>query len=124
MKSSGKQVRHIAFTPPEHLPDVHAEREQLHQNKECKHPLEEAKHKLKVAQRKGDYESASQLRYATIPELKCDIPSEGTSSDAMLGERVTLDNITCVVAHATGIPVQSLLKGERECLIHVRLSWQ
>ena len=59
MKSSDKPVCYIAFTPPEHSPDVHAEHERLHRNKECKHCLEEAKHELEVAQRKGDYEAAS-----------------------------------------------------------------
>ena len=37
----------------------------------------------------------------------------------MLSERVTSDDIARVVARATGIPVQSLLKGERERLVHV-----
>jgi ATP-dependent Clp protease ATP-binding subunit ClpB len=60
------------------------------------------------------------LRFATIPELECE---EGTSSGAMLGECITSDDIARVVDHAMGIPVQSLLKGERERLIHVRISY-
>ena len=83
--------------------------------------LEEAKHELEVAQCKGDYEAASRLRYATIPDLECNIPTEGASSDAMLGEHITSDDIAHVVAHATGIPVQSLLNGERERLIHIHV---
>ena len=39
----------------------------------------------------------------------------------MLHERVTSDDVARVVAKATGIPVQSLLKGEKEKLVHVRL---
>ncbi|KAH8992997.1 P-loop containing nucleoside triphosphate hydrolase protein [Lactarius akahatsu] len=96
-----------------------AERERLQRNKERKRRLEEAKHELEVAQRKGDYEAASRLRYATIPELEREIPAEGAGSGAMLGERVTSDDIARVVARATGIPVQSLLKGERERLVHM-----
>jgi hypothetical protein len=95
------------------------ERERLHRNKERKRRLEEAKHKLEVAQRKGDFEAASRLRYATIPELEREIPAEGNGEGAMLSERVTSDDIARVVARATGIPVQSLLKGERERLVHV-----
>ena len=38
----------------------------------------------------------------------------------MLHDRVTSADIARVVAKATGIPVQSLLKGEREKLVHVR----
>ncbi|KAH9052308.1 P-loop containing nucleoside triphosphate hydrolase protein [Lactarius vividus] len=96
-----------------------AERERLQRNKERKRRLEEAKHELEVAQRKGDYEAASRLRYATIPELEREIPAEGAGSGAMLGERVTSDDIARVVARATGIPVQSLLKGERERLVYM-----
>ena len=99
---------------------MRAERARLQRNKECKRRLEEAKHQLDVAQRKGDYEVASRLRYATIPELEREIPTEGSSSGALLGERVTLDDIARVVARSTGIPVQSLLKRERGRLIHVR----
>lgn len=102
------------------LPGTWTERERLQRNKERKRRLEEAKHKLEVAQRKGDYEAASRLRYATIPELELEIPAEGNGAGAMLSERVTSDDIARVVARSTGIPVQSLLKGERERLVHVR----
>lgn len=95
------------------------ERDRLHRNKERKRRLEDAKHELEVAQRKGDFEVASRLRYATIPELEREIPAEGNGEGAMLSERVTSDDIARVVARTTGIPVQSLLKGERERLVHV-----
>lgn len=95
------------------------ERERLHRNKERKRRLEKAKHELEVAQRKGDFEAASRLRYATIPELEREIPAESNGEGAMLSERVTSDDIARVVARATGIPVQTLLKGERERLVHV-----
>lgn len=91
----------------------------LHRNKERKRRLEEAKHELEVAQRKGDFEAASRLRYATIPQLEREIPAKGNGEGAMLSERVTSDDIARVVARATGIPVQTLLKGERERLVHV-----
>lgn len=123
MRSNGKPVRRVSFLPPERSPDIRAERGRLQRNKERKRRLEEAKHELEVAQRKGDYEAASRLRYATIPELELEIPTEGTGCSAMLGERVRSDDIARVVARATGIPVQSLLKGERERLVHVRISY-
>ena len=102
-----------------HLITYGIERERLLRNKERKRRLEEAKHELEVAQRKGDFEAASRLRYATIPELEREIPAEANGEGAMLSERVTSDDIARVVARATGIPVQSLLKGERERLVHV-----
>jgi ATP-dependent Clp protease ATP-binding subunit ClpB len=70
-----------------------------------------------------------------IPELEAQLPRhkdrETTASNddslsaaaglSMLHDRVTSSDIARVVAKATGIPVQSLLKGEREKLAHVRL---
>jgi len=41
---------------------------------------------------------------------------------SMLHERVTSNDIARVVAKATGIPVQNLMKGERDRLVHVRAS--
>ena len=105
-----------------------AERARLDKIKETKERLDEAKRELEIAQRQGQYEKASRLRFATIPELEKQLPAEGERGEsedaegplAMLHDRVTSADIARVVAKATGIPVQSLLKGEREKLVHVR----
>ena len=95
--------------------------------KDIKKRLAESKHQLEVAQREGQYELASRLRFATIPDLERQLPSESESEAmeespmAMLHDRVTSNDISRVVARATGIPVQNLLKGERDKLVHVRL---
>ena len=94
--------------------------------KDIKKRLAEAKYQLEVAQREGQYELASRLRFATIPDLERQLPSERESEAmeespmAMLHDRVTSNDISRVVARATGIPVQNLLKGERDKLVHVR----
>ena len=92
--------------------------------------LEDAKYQLEVAQRQGQYELASKLRFSTIPDLEKQIPSERQAEaidESPLGmalhERVTSSDIARVVAKATGIPVQNLLKGERDKLVHVCLSF-
>lgn len=91
--------------------------------KDLKERLEDAKHQLEVAQRQGRFELASRLRFSTIPELERQLPDENAetlqSESSMLHERVTSDDISRVVAKATGIPVQNLLKGERDKLVHV-----
>lgn len=67
------------------------------------------------------------LRYSTIPELERQLPTENESREdhesplSMLHDRVTSDDIARVVAKSTGIPVQNLLKGERDKLVHVRI---
>ena len=96
--------------------------------KDIKKRLAEARHQLEVAQREGRYEFASRLRFATIPDLERQLPSESESEAmeespmAMLHDRVTSNDISRVVARATGIPVQNLLKGERDKLVHVRFN--
>ncbi|KAI0760844.1 P-loop containing nucleoside triphosphate hydrolase protein [Irpex lacteus] len=103
-----------------------AERTRLQQIKDLKERLEEAKYELEVAQRQGQYEKASRLRFSTIPELEKQLPKENESREeegegalSMLHDRVTSNDISRVVAKATGIPVQNLLKGEREKLVHM-----
>ncbi|EKM81533.1 hypothetical protein AGABI1DRAFT_125912 [Agaricus bisporus var. burnettii JB137-S8] len=104
-----------------------AERSRLEHVKEVKKKLEEAKYQLEVSQRQGQYELASKLRYATIPELERQLPKEEKkkeslveeSEEPMLHERVTSSDIARVVAKATGIPVTNLLKGERDKLVHM-----
>jgi ATP-dependent Clp protease ATP-binding subunit ClpB len=106
-----------------------AERDRLNSIKDLKKRLEEAKHGLEVAQRAGHYEKASQLRFATIPDLQRQLPNETETKNkeledegklgGMLHDRVTSDDIARVVAKATGIPVTNLLKGERDKLVHV-----
>jgi ATP-dependent Clp protease ATP-binding subunit ClpB len=100
------------------------ERDRLEKVKEAKMKLEEAKYQLEVAQRQGQYEVASRLRYSTIPELERQLPDEDAENDedsplSMLHSRVTSNDIARVVGKATGIPVQNLLKGERDKLVHV-----
>ncbi|GJE93775.1 ATP-dependent Clp protease ATP-binding subunit ClpA [Phanerochaete sordida] len=104
-----------------------AERAKLQRIKDVKARLEQAKHELDVAQRQGAFERASQLRFATIPELEKQLPQEserareeeGEGALTMLHDRVESSDISRVVAKATGIPVQSLLKGEREKLVNM-----
>ncbi|KAG6872381.1 hypothetical protein C0995_010133 [Termitomyces sp. Mi166 len=103
-----------------------AERARLDRMKDVKQRLEEAKHQLEVSQRQGQYEIASRLRFSTIPELERQLPAEGEAGQedlesplAMLHDRVTSNDISRVVAKATGIPVQNLLRGEKDKLVHV-----
>ncbi|KAG1760072.1 P-loop containing nucleoside triphosphate hydrolase protein [Suillus occidentalis] len=102
------------------------ERARLDRIKDLKKQLEDAKHEFEVAQRHGQYDKASQLRFGTIPELERQLPRDSEMKDdaeesplSMLHDRVTSNDIARVVAKATGIPVQNLLKGERDKLVHM-----
>jgi ATP-dependent Clp protease ATP-binding subunit ClpB len=110
------------------------ERERVERIKDAKRRLEEARYELEVAQREGRYEEASRLRYATIPELERELPSENREKERekreeeeeeewdMFHDRVTSNDIAKVVARSTGIPVTNLVKGERGRLVNVRVT--
>ena len=82
---------------------------------------------LENAQRTGDFEKASRLRFSTIPALQAKLPKLeaelGSDAEGEAGmtvrDRVTSEDIAVVVAKSTGIPVSNLLKGERERLVHM-----
>lgn len=103
------------------------ERSRVDEIKDIKMQLESAGIDLENAQRQGDFEKASRLRYSTIPALQKRLPKAEAELDAEAAEhpdlvvrdKVTSEDIAVVVGKATGIPVSSLLKGERERLIHM-----
>ncbi|KAJ3343223.1 chaperone ATPase hsp78 [Gonapodya sp. JEL0774] len=95
------------------------EREEIEEIKQIKTQLEQAKTELEMAQRRGDLHRASELKYGTIPELERQLPTDSDEDhpESLIHERVTSDDIARVVSKATGIPVQSLMRGEREKLL-------
>lgn len=97
------------------------EKQRLDEVKRVKQQLGEARQELEEALRKGDYQRASELRFSTIPELEQKIPKEkeDETEHQLLHERVTAEDIAKVVSRATGIPVTTLLKGEREKLLQM-----
>ena len=112
------------------MSDINLERARLDRIKDIKKRLEDAKYELEVSQRQGQFDIASRLRFSTIPELERQLPAQGEPGEedaesplAMLHDRVTSNDISRVVAKATGIPVQNLLKGERDKLVHVCVSF-
>ncbi|KAL7416887.1 P-loop containing nucleoside triphosphate hydrolase protein [Mrakia frigida] len=105
-----------------------AEKQWLKNLKEVKEELEKAKIDLEIAQRNNNFEAASRLRYEVIPTLQSKIPRDdgggatgtgGGATSSAMRDRVTSEDIARVVARSTGIPVQNLLKGEKEKLIHM-----
>ncbi|MGC0248990.1 ATP-dependent chaperone ClpB [Pseudactinotalea sp. Z1748] len=77
------------------------------------------------AEREGDLETASRLRYGEIPGVEREIAEAeaeeaGTTEQApMIAERVGPQEIAEVVAAWTGIPTGKLLEGETEKLLHM-----
>lgn len=85
-----------------------------------KDQLDKARIEVAIAQRDGKYERAGELQYGIIPELENKIKTiEESSANNQVRENVTSENIAAVVSKWTGIPVDKMLEGEREKLIHM-----
>ena len=95
-----------------------AEKEKIHAEAKIKEELDAARSALEQAQRAGDLAKAGELSYGTIPALERQLAeAQAISSNAMLREEVTADDIAAVVSKWTGIPVDRMMEGEREKLL-------
>ena len=101
-----------------------AEKSAIEDIQEKREQIEELTHRLEVATREGNYDTASELQYGSLPTLKKEVEalherlSELQGEDGgMLREVVTEDDIALVIAKWTGIPVTKLKQGEQERLL-------
>jgi len=97
-----------------------AEKEKIQAEAKLKEQLDQARLELEQAQRRSDLTRAGELSYGVIPQLERQLAeAQAASEGAMLREEVTAQDIAGVVSRWTGIPVDKMLEGEREKLIHM-----
>jgi ATP-dependent Clp protease ATP-binding subunit ClpB len=97
-----------------------AEKEKLSSAQKIKEELEQARTQLDQAQRGGDWAKAGELTYGAIPELERRLAeAEKAAGDHMLNEEVRDSDIAAIVSRWTGVPVDRMLEGEREKLLHM-----
>jgi ATP-dependent Clp protease ATP-binding subunit ClpB len=88
-----------------------------------KEQLDKARAEVEMAQRRGDFAKAGELTYGAIPGLEKRIAEiDEKNKAALVNEAVTPENIAAVVSRWTGIPVDKMLEGEREKLLHMEKS--
>jgi ATP-dependent Clp protease ATP-binding subunit ClpB len=92
--------------------------------------IEQLKIEAEQAERAGDYGRVAEIRYGRIKEaqdqadiLKKEL-SETQSTNRMLKEEVTAEDIAGVVSRWTGIPVTKMVSSEREKLLHLEQELQ
>ncbi|HZV58412.1 MAG TPA: ATP-dependent chaperone ClpB [Sphingobium sp.] len=97
-----------------------AEKDKIAGEAAIKAQLDAARIQLEQAQRGGEYAKAGELQYGTIPALEKQLAeAQSASQGAMLREEVTSEDIASVVSRWTGIPVDKMMEGEREKLLHM-----
>lgn len=102
------------------------ERGEIEALKRTKEDLEKARQELDEARREGNFGTAGELQYATIPKLEAQLSKDGADAGSggkagktLIHDSVTADDIANVVSRTTGIPVNKLLAGEVEKLVHM-----
>ena len=100
------------------------EKDIIQKIRRIKADIDEARVDEQQALRKGDLARAGELTHAMIPDLEKKLLEEDKQlaeiqqDRKMLKEEVGEEDVAGVVAKWTGIPVDNLLAGEREKLIH------
>ena len=96
-----------------------AEKEKLSGVKRLQEQLDQARSELETAQRRGDLQRAGELMYSVIPSLEKKLAEASTAQSQLLRLEVTSQEVAEVVSRWTGIPVDRMLEGEREKLLHM-----
>jgi ATP-dependent Clp protease ATP-binding subunit ClpB len=100
-----------------------SEKAKLSDAQKVKTELDQLRVEFANAQRRGEYQRAGELAYGQIPALEKKLQeleaTEGSSKSAMVEEAVTADHVAQVVSRWTGIPVDRMLEGEKEKLLHM-----
>ena len=86
--------------------------------------IEQTNAAIEKAQREYDLNKAAELKYGRLPELQKELAAEEKlaaekKESSLLRDRVTDEEIARIVARWTGIPVEKLVEGEREKLLHL-----
>jgi ATP-dependent Clp protease ATP-binding subunit ClpB len=96
------------------------EKEALERVKEITRRIDAVRMEAERAEREGNLQRVAEIRYGEIPQLEQELAArDGQVENAMVKEEVDEDDIATTVARWTGIPVDRLLEGETEKLIHM-----
>jgi ATP-dependent Clp protease ATP-binding subunit ClpB len=96
------------------------ETEALERIKGATRRIDELRGEAERAEREGNLQRVAEIRYGELPALEKELAErDDTPFEPMVKEEVDEDDIASVVARWTGIPVDRLLEGETEKLIHM-----
>jgi ATP-dependent Clp protease ATP-binding subunit ClpB len=96
------------------------EKKSLHSVQKLKEDIDKARMELDRAQRGGNLARAGELAYGVLPDLERKLKdAEEQGAQNLVKEQVTPEHIAQIVSRWTGIPVDKMLEGEREKLLHM-----
>lgn len=90
-----------------------------------KDELEKARFQLEQAENNYDLETAAKLRHGTVPKLEQELEElKKIDSSKILSDIVNEEDIAAIISKWTNIPIQKLVGGEKEKLIHLEENLQ
>ncbi|PJB30868.1 MAG: type VI secretion system ATPase TssH, partial [Deltaproteobacteria bacterium CG_4_9_14_3_um_filter_65_9] len=93
-----------------------AEKREITGNRAVKERIEQTLQEMQRAEREGNLEKASQLKYGVLPALRKQVEESSRASEAskdrLLKEEVDEEDVAQIVSRWTGIPVTRLVEGE------------
>ena len=97
------------------------EKEALDRVKDVTQRIDALRMEYERAERGGDFNRAAEIRHGELPALERELAERDGAQpeNTMVKEEVDEDDVAMVVARWTGIPVDRLLEGETEKLIHM-----
>ncbi len=100
------------------------EKDRIAGDVKIKEQLDQARIELEQAERRGDLAKAGELAYGIIPKLEKALEVEESQENVdtenlLLKEEVREEDIAAVISRWTGIPVDKMLEGERDKLVHM-----
>jgi ATP-dependent Clp protease ATP-binding subunit ClpB len=102
-----------------------SEKEIVEAIQNCRSKIEEMQIQYQRAEREGNLELASRLKYQDVPAQQAMLKaaeeklSELAPENRMTTQTVTANDIAEVVARWTGIPIAKMVRGEKERLLHL-----
>ncbi len=98
------------------------EKDVLDRVKEITRRIDELRMEAEREERQGNLQRVAEIRYGELPALEKELQERGEAvavNVPMVKEEVDEDDIASVVASWTGVPVDRLLEGEVEKLVHM-----
>ncbi len=96
------------------------EKEALERVSQIKRRIDELKVEAERCERSGDLQRVAEIRYGELPALEKELEERQVpDGEPMVKEEVDEDDVAAVVARWTGVPVERLLEGETEKLVHM-----
>ncbi len=99
------------------------EKQAINKVRKLREEIENVNAEIEKAERNYDLNKAAEYKYGKLPELSKQLETEehiaekAQSSDSLLRDRVTDEEIAKIIGRWTGIPVSRLMEGEREKLL-------